>query len=118
MIGSIRMPAVSAPDRGLDRVNVESRHLVKALDRRPEPFEMLRLPAGGDGSQRPAVESAFEGDEPVAFRRAMLEVIAARGLDRAFDGFGARIGEEHHVGEGRGRQPRRQPLLLGDAMQI
>ena len=45
-------------------------------------------------------------------------MIAARGLDRAFDRLGAGIGEERHVGEGRGAEPLGEALLLGDAMQI
>ena len=105
-------------DRRLDRVHVERIDLVEAVDRRAEAFEMLGLRASGDGCERPAVEGAFEGDEPVALGRAVLEMIAPRGLDCAFDGLGAGIGEEHHVGEGRRGEPRPEPLLLGDAMQI
>ena len=105
-------------DRRLDGVDVERSHLVEAVDRRSEAFEMLGLAAGSDRGERPAMEGAVEGDEPVALGRAMLEVIAARCLDRAFDRLGAGIGEEHHVGEGCGGEPRGEPLLLGDAMQI
>jgi hypothetical protein len=44
---------------------------------------------------------------------ACVLVIGARGLDRAFDRFGARIGEEHRVGEGQVDQPLRQRSPCG-----
>ena len=76
-------------------VDIERGHLVEAVDRRAEAFEMLCLAACGDGGERPAMEGAVEGDKPVALGRAMREMIAPRGLDRAFDGLGTGIGEEH-----------------------
>ncbi len=79
---------------------------------------MLGLAAGGDGGKGAPMKGALEGDEAIALRRAVLEMIAARGLDRAFDRLGAGIGEEHPVREGRGAEPRRETLLLGDAIQI
>ena len=104
--------------RRFDGGNVEGGDLVEAVGRRTETFEMLRLRACRDGGERPAVEGAFEGDEPVALGRAGLEVIAAGGLDRALDRFGTRIGKKRHVGEGRGAEPLGQTLLLWDAVQI
>ena len=47
------------PDRGLQRVMVAEGHLVEAFDLRPEAFEILRLAAGGDGGQGPAMEGAL-----------------------------------------------------------
>ena len=79
---------------------------------------MLGLAAGGDGGERPAVKGAFEGDEAIALGRPVLEMIAAGGLDGAFDRLGPGIGEEHVVGEGRAAQPLAEPLLLGNAVQI
>jgi hypothetical protein len=64
------------------------------------------------------VERAFERDEAIALRRARLVVIAARGLDGAFDRLRAGIGEKGHVGEGRGAKPLGEALLLGNAVQI
>ena len=45
-------------------------------------------------------------------------MIAARDLHRAFNRLCAGIGEEHIVGEGFLAEPRCEPLLPGDAMQI
>ena len=45
-------------------------------------------------------------------------MIAARDLDRAFDGLGTGIGEEHSIGEGRRAESLGETLLLRDAMQI
>src|SRR5206468_3397023 len=61
---------------------------------------------------------AFEGDEAIALGRAVLEVIAASGLDGAFDRLGPGIGEEYVVGKGGAAQPLAEPLLLGNAVQI
>ncbi len=49
---------------------------------------------------------------------ALGEVIAARGLDGAFQRFGARIGEKHLVGEGRLRQPTAEALLAGHLIEV
>ena len=67
----------------------------------PKPSRYFCLAAGGDGRQRAAVEGALEGDDAVALGMAVGEVVAPRRLDRAFQRLGARIGEEHLVGEGR-----------------
>ena len=88
-------------DRPLDGHDVQCLDLVEPVDRGAEAFEMLGLTAGGDGGKRAAMKRALEGDKPVALRRAVLEMIAARGLDRAFDGLGTGIGEEHPIREGR-----------------
>ena len=64
------------------------------------------------------MKGAFERDEAITLRRAVLEVIAARGFDRAFDRLGAGIGEEHIVGEGRVGEPFGESRLLRDLMQI
>ncbi len=45
-------------------------------------------------------------------------VIAARGLDRAFERLGAGIGEEHLVGEGGVDQPLAERLLAGDLVEV
>ena len=118
MIGSIMTPAVVLADDGLHGADIAGSDMVEAVDRGAEALEVLGLPAGGDGGERPAVKGAFEGDEAVALRLSLLEMIAARDLHRAFDRLGAGIGEEHIVGEGLLAEPRRQPLLSRDAMQI
>ena len=45
-------------------------------------------------------------------------VIAPRQLDGAFAGLGARVAEEHLVGERHLAQPLGQPLLAGDAVEV
>ena len=45
-------------------------------------------------------------------------MIAARGLDGAFERLGAGIGEEHLVGEGRGDQPLGEPALAGNLVEV
>ena len=118
MIGSIMTPAVVVANGSLDGADIAGGDMVEAFDRRAEALEVLGLPAGGDGGKRPAVEGALEGDEAVALGRSLAEMIAARDLHRAFDRLGAGIGEEHVVGEGLLAEPRSEPLLPGDAMQI
>ena len=71
MIGSMRMPAVSSPIAASTAPISSGRDLIEAIDRRAKALEMLRLAAGGDGGERPAVKGAFEGDEPVALGRAV-----------------------------------------------
>ena len=105
-------------DGSLNGADIAGSDMVEAVDGRAEALEMLGLAAGRDGGERPAVEGALEGDEAVALRRSLREMIAARDLHRALNRLGAGIGEEHIVGEGFLAEPRREPLLPGDAMQI
>ena len=102
----------------LNGADIAGCDMVEAIDGRAEALEMLGLAAGRDGGKRPAVEGALEGDEAVALGRSLAEMIAARDLHRAFNRLGAGIGEEHVVGEGFLAEPRSEPLLPGDAMQI
>jgi hypothetical protein len=79
---------------------------------------MLLLTARGNGRQGTAVKGALEGDEAIAFGRAVDKMVAPRGLDRGLDGLGAGIGEEYLVGEAGLNETLPQPLLSGDVMQI
>ena len=45
-------------------------------------------------------------------------MVTARGLDRAFDRLGARIGEKHRVGKGQVDQPLRERLALRAAVEV
>ena len=58
------------PDRFLDRFKIAERHLVEAVDRRAEAFEIFLVAGRGDRGQRAAVEGAFEGDDAVTLRLA------------------------------------------------
>ena len=86
-------------DRLLDGLEIAERHLVEAIHRRPEAFEIFRRAGRGQRRQRAAVKRAFEGDDAVALGMALGGVIFARDLDRAFHRLGAGIGEEHEVGK-------------------
>ena len=50
-------------DRFLGRLQIGERHLVEALDRRAEAFEIFFIPGRGDRRQRAPVECAFERDD-------------------------------------------------------
>ena len=105
-------------DRLLGRFQIGISHLIEAFDRRAEAFQVFLVAGGGDGRERAAVEGAFEGDDAVALRLAVRRLVFARHLDRAFDGFGAGVLEEHGVGEAQGAQPVGQPLAFRDAVEI
>ena len=59
------------PDRGLERLEIAGRHLVEAVDLGAEALDVFLLAAGRDGRERPPVEGALEGDDPVALRLAV-----------------------------------------------
>ena len=74
-IGSTRMPPVWPGDRVAHLVQVAERHLVEAVDRRPEALEVLGVAGGGDGRQGAAVEGALEGDHAVALGLAGIDIV-------------------------------------------
>ena len=92
-------------DRRLGRVEIVELDDGEARQQRREAVAQLGLVGGADRRHRPAVEGVGEGDQDVLLGPAVMMVVAARGLDRAFDRLGARIGEEDGVGEGRVDQP-------------
>ena len=106
------------PDRGLDGLDIAERHLVEAGGFRTEALDIFVVAAGGDGGQRPAVEGAVESDEMESLGMAVHRMVLARGLDRPLERLGPRVGEEHVVGEARGREPFRQPFRLRDLEQV
>src|SRR6185312_17223457 len=53
-------------DRLLHGFEVAMRHLIEAVHRRAETFEIFRGARGGERRQRAAVERAFEGDDAIA----------------------------------------------------
>ena len=97
----------SVANGGLNGVNIAGRDMVEAFDGRAEALEMLGLAAGRDCGKRPAVKGALEGNEAVALRCSLTEMIAARDLHRALNRLCARVGEEHIFGEGFLAEPRR-----------
>ena len=118
MIGSIRIAAVSGGHRAFGRLEIAERDLVEAVDDGTETVEIFLLAAGGERRQRAAVESALEGDDAVAFRRPVRGLVFANHLDGAFHRLGAGIAEKNDVGKARVAQPLRDPLGLGNLIQI
>src|SRR5690606_6132156 len=100
------------------RCDVAERHLVEAVDLGAEAVDIFLLPASGDGRKRAAMKRAFEGDGAEALRIALGIVVAARSLDRAFQRLGARISEEHAVGEAVLDETRTKTLLAGDLVEV
>ncbi len=105
-------------DQRLDRVEIAEGSLVEAVDLGAETVDIFLVSAGGDGRQRAPVKSALEGDEAITLGRAVGRVEFSRGLDRAFHRFGARIGEEHAIGECRVDETPRQPFGLRNLKKI
>jgi hypothetical protein len=83
-----------------------------------EPVPQLRLIGGADRRHRPPVEGVREGDEVVLLRPALRIMVAACGLDRAFDRFGTRIGEEDGIRERQVDEPLRQGFPLGRPVEV
>src|SRR3546814_7586849 len=69
-------------------------------------------------AERAAVEGIVEGNQNMLLGIARAGMIGARGLDRAFDRLGARIGEEDRVGKGVLDEPRREGLALRAAIKV
>ena len=90
----------------------------EAFDRRPEALDMALLPAGEDRRQRPAVERAPHADDLRFVRVALGVMIFADHLDAEFDRLGARIAEEHRVGEGVAHELLAHLLLAGDGEDV
>jgi hypothetical protein len=86
--------------------------------KRGEAVAKLLLVGGADRRHRPPVEGVGEGDQVVLLRIALGMMVAPRGLDRAFDRFGAGIGEEHGVGEGQLDEPFGEGLSLRRSVQV
>ena len=88
------------PDRRLDRGEVGDRDLVEAVDLGTESFEIFFLAARGDRGEGAAVESALEGQHPIALGMAADPLATPRHLDRRLVRLRPGIGEEHQIGEG------------------
>ena len=85
---------------------------------RAEAFEVLLVTRRGERVQQAAVERRLEADDLVALGLAVHELILADQLDAALDRLGARVAEEHRVGERILDQPLGQLLAVADAEQV
>jgi hypothetical protein len=110
--------AVVSAERGLQGVEVAERQLAVARQARTEAVQIAGVARGVDRRVRAAVERAVEADDVDPLGLAVDHVVAARGLQGALDRLGARIGEEHHVGEGGRAQLVGQHFLLGDRVDV
>ena len=106
------------PDGSLHAFEIVEFDIAEAGQQRCEALVHLLLAGGADRRHRPAVEGVVEGDKLEAFFAARVLVVGTRGLDRAFDRFGARIREEHGVRECEIDQPLGQPLTLRAAVKV
>ena len=105
-------------DQRQRRFEIVERRIAEAGQQRLEPVTHLRLIGRRDRAHRAAVKGVVEGDQRRALRISVRVVIPPRGLDRALDRFGARIGEEHRVGKAVVDDPLRELLALRRAVQV
>src|SRR5205823_13759935 len=68
--------------------------------------------------QAPAEKRALPAHHPVALQMPGLHLVYADHLDRPLARFGARIVEEHGIGEAVGSEPLGEPLLPRDLEQV
>ncbi len=105
-------------DRLLDGFEIAEQHLIEAIHRRPEAFEVFSRAGRGQRRQGSSVKRTVEGDDAIAFRVAFGGVIFARDLDRAFHRLGAGICEKHEIGKALFAQPCREPLAVRALEQV
>src|SRR5436190_1230265 len=78
---------------------VAVRRLVEAGRDRSEAVQVLRVSRRREGRERAAVKTALEGEHAPALGPAGGGMVAARQLDRALVGLGARVAEERELAE-------------------
>src|SRR5690606_23171759 len=105
-------------DRSLRGLEVVELDVAEARQQRLEALVHLLLARGADRRQGPPMEGVVEGDQLEPLLAAVVLVVGARGLDRAFDRLGAGIGEEHRVGEGQVDEALRELFPLRTAVEV
>ena len=117
-IGSTMMPAVRGPIASRTAFMLLNGTWSKPSTTGPKPSRYLALPvAASVASVRPWNAPSKQ----MKRKRSRLAGVghgAAHHLDHALVRLGARVAEEHAVGERRVDQPLRQPLGLRDAIQV
>ncbi len=111
-------PACGPAMNVLHRGEVVERQDGEPVGQRLEPAAHLVRIGRADPGHRPAVEGVAEGDDAELLRVAEGELAAPRRLDRALERLGARIGEEHRVGEGQVDEPLGDRRLAGHLVQV
>ncbi|KAG5722746.1 hypothetical protein E4T56_gene15908, partial [Termitomyces sp. T112] len=105
-------------DGRLHRFQITEIDIFEARQNRKEAFMHLFLIRRRDRPQGPPMKGLLESDQFIFVEIADMLVIGARGLDRAFHRFSARIGEEHRVGKGQFDQPLGHAFLMRAAVQV
>ena len=127
--GAVRNPALalnwldqngagSRANRRLHRVDIAEGNRVEAFDLRTKTLEIFGIARRGDCRERASVKSPGKSDDSELFRMSAGRLIFARCLDRAFDGFRARIGEKHVVREADLDEAPGQTFRFRDLKQI
>jgi hypothetical protein len=96
-------------------VEIAEGDMVEARQVGAKAIEVFLVAGGGERRQRPAVERAGAGDDPMFFGMAGLILVLADHLDRQLHRLGAGIAEEDAVGEAVRDEPLGEALLAGDA---
>ena len=105
-------------DRRLGFVEIVEFDIFETGKQRQEARVELFLIRSTDRAHRAPVKGVAEGDNLEPVRIAAVLVIGAHRLDRAFDRFGTRIGEEHRIGESEIDKALRQMLALRAAIEV
>ena len=106
-------------DKGLCAFEIVEFRILESGEQGHETLVHLFLIGRADRRHCAPVKGVGEGDQLGAVGVAIfMLVIGARGLDRRFYGFRARIGEEHGVCESLVDQPLRQCLTLWAAVEV
>jgi len=99
-------------------VEIVERRIGETGQQRFEPDAHFVLIGRANRAERAAMKCVVKGDQLLALGVTVGEMITARGLDRALDRFGTRIGEEHCVGKTVVDQPLRERFALWAAVQV
>ncbi len=106
------------PDRGPDRGQIAQRNLVEAVNLGAKASEVLLLIARRDHGQRAPVEAAFERNDAIPLRPAVMAMVLTRHFHAGFHRLGARVREEHLVRERHLAKPLRKQFLPRHAVEV
>ncbi len=107
-----------AVDRALESLEVIEVDVLEAPGQRLEAVVVLLLRRGRDRRQGPAVKATPHADDVAAIARSVLLGPLTGELDRRLVGLGARVREEHAVGEGMLAEELGELGLLRDVKEV